>query len=206
MKPYHLWMKTSLLQKLLRLNTELLYLPGCTRHGKPALMSMLTELFYWHIKETLSMCVFVTTRCHPSKPLFPSEGTFSNLILIMALSLLRFQLLQPLGRLFFWPKIYKKKTPKYSLFFNYEKSFQKQKKKKTKKYTIAPTALGNLLVLFFSSTKILASEISHLSSFSALEGSTLPPGAPSCGFGDLKSWAELTSPGPSHSCLFRSWA
>lgn len=66
---YHLWMKTSLLRKLLCLNTESLHIPGCTLHGKSASMFMLTELLYWLIKETFSVCVFITAYFHLEKPL-----------------------------------------------------------------------------------------------------------------------------------------
>lgn len=104
---YHLWMKASLSGEGLCLSTELLHIPGFTLGGKSASTFLLTELLYWHGKETFSMCFPLA-----AQPLFLSEDTFSNLILIMALSLLWFQLLQPLRRLFFWPTI--QKTPPQS--------------------------------------------------------------------------------------------
>lgn len=62
------------------------------------------QWWHQHIKGNVSLSLHTCTQqCPPSYP-----STFSNLILIMALSLLWFQLLQPLRRLLFWPKILKK--------------------------------------------------------------------------------------------------
>lgn len=137
-------------------------------------------------------CTPALSKAPPSSP-----STFSNLILIMALSLLWFQLLQPLRRLFFWPKIYKK-----TLFIL---SLWKLLTETTTKRNV------HLVALFFPCTKksmslFLTLGFSHLSSFSTLEGSTLLLGVPSCALGDLKSWAEPMSPVLSDSCLFLRWA
>lgn len=105
---------------------------------------MLTELSQWHIKETFSTFLLITACFHLAKPLFPCQQIpFSNLILIMALSLLWFQLLQPLRRFFFWPKIYKNTLLTLSLW-----KLIPETKQKKKKYMIFSKASGSLLALF----------------------------------------------------------
>lgn len=106
---------------------------------------MLTELSQQHIKETFSTFLLTITCFHSAKPLFPCQKVpFSNLILIMALSLLWFQLLQPLRRFFFWPKIYKNTLLTLSLW----KLITETNKQKKEKYTIFSKASGSLLALF----------------------------------------------------------
>lgn len=166
---------------------------------------MLTELSQQHIKERFSTFLLIITCFHSAKPLFPCQKVpFSNLILIMALSLLWFQLLQPLRRFFFWPKIYINTLLTLSLW---KLITETNTQTKNTRFSLRPQ---EACLHYFSSTKALASfwlmEVSHLSSFSTLEGSILLPGVPSCDLGDLNGWAEPISPGLSDSCLFRSWA
>lgn len=127
-------MKTSLLQKLLCLIPELLYIPGWIFLWKSGLMFLLRELLYGHIQEGFPG-VFLSLHTL-TKPLSLVDITFSDLILMMALSLLWFQLLQPLRRLFFWPKIKKNPTLHYLIL----KTHYRNKKN----YTISPTALERL--------------------------------------------------------------